>query len=288
MVSAGNKKGLLLPKKSILSNPELASLIYHDIFDYPMTKKELKKWKFEPETKIKKQIKVRKIGQYYILDNREGLVSKRKTRHLLSQRKIQLARSAARVLGRIPSIKMVAITGALAMQNAGPSSDIDFLIITARGTLWTSRLLVYAILDFAGIPRRKYGIKRQKDRLCLNMWLDEADLAWDEADRNLYTAHEIAQIAPLVNKDKTYERLMKANGWASYYWPNAVRIPKKSFRITPKKFFLLYLLEPLARGFQLWYMKKKITREVVTPTRAIFHPRDWGKIVALKLAGRLN
>ena len=26
-------------------------------------------------------------------------------------------------------------------------------------------------------------------------------------------------------------------------------------------------------------MKPKITREVVTPTRAIFHPNDWGKKV---------
>jgi len=287
MVLAGSKKVGPPPKKTILPEPELASLMYHDIFDYPMTKVELKKWKFGPKTKRQITILARKIGQYYILNGREKTITKRPFRNSASLRKIDLARNAARVLGKLPSVIMVAVTGALAMMNADVDSDIDLLIITSARTLWTTRLLVYASLDLMGIPRRRYGVKKQKDRLCLNMWLDESDLAWDNTDRNLYTAHEIAQIVPLVNKERTYERFIYKNSWIKHYWPNAVKIPKPT-RVPRTAASPLSLIEPFARNFQFWYMREKITREVVSPTKAIFHPRDWGKIVALRLLRRLG
>jgi D-beta-D-heptose 7-phosphate kinase/D-beta-D-heptose 1-phosphate adenosyltransferase len=285
MVSAGSKRGRH-PQKVVLPVSELASLIYHDIFDFPMTKKELKKWKFGPEIKIKKQIKARKIGNYYILEGREKIITDRERRGKASLKKMDLARNAAKALASLPSLKMVAITGALAMANADSDSDVDLLLVTSAGTLWTTRLLAYLKLDLLGIPRRKYGEKKEKNRLCLNMWLDESDLVWDEEDRNLYTAHELAQIVPLLNKDKVYERLIGKNVWIKNFWPNAVTLPggigKQRGKGGP-----LRILEPLARNFQYWYMRDKITREIVTPTRAIFHPRDWGKTVALRLRGRL-
>ena len=287
MVSAGSKKGRLSSKDTLFPEPELASLVYHDIFDYPMTRAELKKWKFGPKTKSLKTKKARKMGQYYFLAGREKIVAKRRRCSAASLKKIELAKDAARILERLPSVKMVALTGALAMSNADVGSDVDLLIVTAAGSLWTTRLLVYATLDLRGVPRRRYGTKKQKDRLCLNMWLDQNDLVWDEVDRNLYTAHEIAQVTPLVNRDRTYEKLIHNNSWIRRYWPNAIKIPK-STPVSKSVGSPFYLLEPFARSLQFWYMRSKITREVVTPTRAIFHPRDWGKIVALRLLARLN
>src|SRR3972149_1063637 len=272
MALVDSKKESLFSKRLFLPKPELASLVYHNIFDYPMTKVELKKWKFGPKTKNRIAIKARKIGQYCFLAGRDRLVAKRQHYSNASLRKIERAKAAARVLGSLPSVKMVGITGALAMMNAGADSDVDLLIVTSRGTLWTTRLLVYAKLDLLGIPRRRYGARKQKDRLCLNMWLDETDLVWSKADRNLYTAHEIAQIIPLVNKDNTYERFINKNSCIKYYLPNAVKIPKLTS--APKETIsLLSPLEPFARSLQFWYMRKKITREVISPTKAIFHPR---------------
>ena len=43
-------------------------------------------------------------------------------------------------------------------------------------------------------------------------------------------------------------------------------------------------LEKTAFKLQYLHMKNKITREVITPTRALFHPKDWGKIIMKKLA----
>ena len=88
------------------------------------------------------------------------------------------------------------------------NSDIDLLIITRKNMLWTTRALVYGVLKVMGYQLRKPEQKSEKDKLCLNMWLDETSLVWDRKDRNIYTGHEIAQIVPLINKKNIYEKFL--------------------------------------------------------------------------------
>ena len=53
--------------------------------------------------------------------------------------------------------------------------------------------------------------------ICLNLWLDESALEIPVDQRNLYTAHELAQMKPRVNKDGTYEKMMWANRWGKIF-----------------------------------------------------------------------
>jgi len=281
-----NEREFIL-KKIPLGKRELVSIIYHDIFDYPLTIFELIKWSAGNKVKLSKTQEVKIVGKrgYFSIKDREGLILKRFMRKRISTRKVVIAKRAAKILSFIPTIKMVAVTGALAMENANEEADIDLMIITSKDTLWTTRLFTLLLLDILRIPRRKYGDRNQKDKLCLNIWLDENNLAWRK--RNIFTAHEIAQIKPLVNKEEAYEKFISKNKWIVDYWPNAVKIQNYS-RQTNLRPSLFTIFEPLTRKFQLWYMKDKVTREVVTPTRALFHPIDWGDIVASKLKLFLN
>jgi len=281
-----NEREFIL-KKIPLGKRELISIIYHDIFDYPLTIFELFKWNAGDKVRLLKNQDVKVVGKrgYFSIKDREGLILKRFMRKRISTRKVVIAKRAAKILSFIPTIKMVAVTGALAMENANEEADIDLMIITSKDTLWTTRLFTLLLLDILRIPRRKYGDRNQKDKLCLNIWLDENNLAWRK--RNIFTAHEIAQIKPLVNKEEAYEKFISKNKWIVDYWPNAVKIQNYS-RQTNLRPSLFTIFEPLTRKFQLWYMKDKVTREVVTPTRALFHPIDWGDIVASKLKLFLN
>jgi D-beta-D-heptose 7-phosphate kinase/D-beta-D-heptose 1-phosphate adenosyltransferase len=262
-------------KKSGLAPKNLFSLYYHDIFEYPLTLMELIKW--EPG---KKAIKLKysspdyefKNGYFY-LRGKEGLVLKRTLRKRSSITKIKIARKAVNILKFIPQLKMVAITGTTAMLNAKGESDIDLLLVTEKGRLWTVRLLSLLTLKIFGIPVRRFGEEKEKDKLCMNMWLDESSLAWPKDNRNIYTAHEIAQIIPIFNKDKTYETFIGRNGWIKDYWPNSVKISKEANKIKTKKGINLF--EFLFRNLQYLYMHKKISREVVRKNKAIFHPIDW-------------
>jgi hypothetical protein len=261
-----------------------ASVLYHDIFDFPLNSAELIKWevgKAHCPSFSKDLVEFRK--GYYSVIGRKGLRLGRLLRSRTSAAKKKQALKAASALAVLPTIKMVALTGALAMNNAETSSDIDFFIITKAGKVWTSRLMALFWLMFRGFNIRRYGDKNEKDKLCLNMWLDEGSLSWPTKDRNIYTAHEIAQILPLVNKDNAYEEFLAQNSWAKEYWPNAVRITRKPKRRRTKE--PLGFFEKLTYWIQYKYMKGKITREIVTERKAVFHPRDWGSIVSRKLKG---
>jgi predicted nucleotidyltransferase len=276
----------------------IVSLLYHDIFDYPLTASELNKWKAgrisEGVREAVKKVKVEEKDGLYFLKGKEKSITKRESHEKASIKKLKIARDSSEVLSRIPTIKLVAVTGALAMNNVDKEEDVDLLIIVKKGTLWTTRLFVLLLLDVLRIPRRRYGDKDQKDKLCLNIWLDEGDLVWRA--KNLFTAHEIAQVKPLINKKQTYEKFVYKNRWIKNYWPKAVRIKyqvagskehgekRKEHPLHTTFYFLLAtIFEPLARELQYLYMKPKMTREVVTPTRALFHPVDWSKTVQSRL-----
>lgn len=281
---------------------QLVSLVYHDIFDYPLNSSELFEWKVGQKLlKIKRQIAaVESSRGYYFLEGRKELVRKRKLRENISKEKRITAKKAARLIKIIPTVKMAGITGALAMNNASEASDVDLMIIAQKGYLWTTRGLVWILLKLMRRPIRRPNKKEEKNKLCLNIWLDESDLKWRKRDRNIYTAHEIAQIVPLVNKDNSYEKFISKNRWIKDFWPNAVEVTKlSSYQVNRrKKDNFIYLvtqylvnlvakvIEKVAFRLQYAYMRKKITRETITPTRALFHPVDWSGLVLSRMSNQ--
>lgn len=269
-----------------LSSEEVLAIYYHNIFDFPLNFRDLIRWTPAIGFTGVGTLSIRSLNGYFFLDGREGNVYKRLLRKRISSKKIEIAKKAAKLISFIPFVKLVAVTGSLAMENATDESDIDLIIVTKHKTLWTTRLLTYFLLSLFQISFRRSGDKKQKDKLCLNMWLDERDLYWNKNDRNLYTAHEIAQIMPLINKNSTYEKFMNDNKWLLKYWPNSVKISerKEAKRYSSALLFsLLAFLEKLAFWLQYRHMRSKITRETVTATRAFFHPQDWGKAVLDRL-----
>ncbi len=262
----------------------MLSVKYHDIFNYPLDKTQLKKWVVGKNTPIpRSKFKVESSDGFYFIKGRKKIIQERLKNQKYSKSKLKIAEKASKVLKKIPTIKFVGITGSLAMKNASKDSDIDLMVIAQTGRLWTTRIVVYLITWLLGIQRRVPTDKFQKDKLCFNMWLDESNLIWNKEDRNLYTAHEIAQIVPLFNKDKTYETFLHQNNWILDFWPNSVKVVNSNSKTRTSR-TMLNLIEKVSYLLQYFYMKNKISREVITPTRALFHPQDWGKIVLQRLA----
>jgi len=272
-----------------LSPDNTTSIVYHNIFDYPLTVQELHIWKSSKSVTGITNITYK--NGFYFLKGREEIVKKRLRREKYSKKKLKIAKHNTCYLSLVPSVLFVGITGALAMNNASKNSDIDLFIITKKNSLWLTRLAILVILVIRGIPFRRAGRREERDKLCLNMWLDEGNLSWPKNDRNIYTSHEIAQIKPLINKNRIYEKFLFKNKWVLDFWPKAVQIRSMQYVASSRQKFILHstfymlrsVVEKLAFKLQYLYMKSKITREVVTPTCAIFHPNDWGKRVLKKL-----
>ncbi len=273
-----------------LTNGEKLSVYYHNIFDFPLSFQDLVKWRANETLILGNESAIVQKSGYFYIEGTEGIIYKRLLRERISAKKLLLAKKAAWLISIIPTVKMIAVTGSLAMQNASPDSDIDLMIVTGNKRLWLTRLITYGVLKMAGLAVRKPGSSKEKDALCLNIWLDENDLGWKKASRNLYSAHEIAQIIPLVNKNKTYEKFLSKNRWILNYWPNSVRISNVEYGTLNRKSkfhiqnSIFIPIEKICYWLQKRYMKSKITREIASPTRALFHPQDWGKIVIGRLS----
>ena len=64
------------------------------------------------------------------------------------------------------------------MDNAGEKDDIDLFVITSKGTLWITRLLLVSLLIFMGQYRGRG--KKESQKVCLNMLIDEVGLKFEK------------------------------------------------------------------------------------------------------------
>jgi hypothetical protein len=259
----------------------LRTLAYADIFDYPLTLEEINYWLIGTKAKYTSGVylsalpMVENSSGFYFLTGRGKIVTIRQHRARWSQAKLKLAAKVGDWLKIIPTIQLVAVTGALAMSNSAITDDIDLMIVTAPGTLWLTRPLV--VLFVSLIAKRRTPAKNYSNAICLNLWLDATALAVAKSQRNLYTAHEVAQVKPLWDRHHTYAHFLSANSWISNYLPN-IPIPKTKKLIT-YHLSLITILNRLAFRLQLWYMRPRLTRERVSVHAAFFHPRDTGRLI---------
>lgn len=261
------------------------TLSYAALFEYPLTLSEIHQYLIQKKSSlfaIGKEISniptIEKSGEYYFFKKKSLLVEKREMRQMISQGHLKEAFVAVGILSYIPTIEAVALSGSLAMNNSDVNSDIDLFIITKPHTLWVTRLITTLLLDIAGKRRKKGMDENMMGMVCTNYWIDRSRMKI--SNKNLYTAHEIAQMKVLINKSDCWSEFLSKNKWVGAYLPNTdipqFDMQKKEF----KSFFswcifgVLGILNFGAFIIQYAYMKRSQTQEKVTLFEAKFHPRD--------------
>lgn len=282
-----------------LAQAVLSTLIYHDIFDYPLTLEEIHQYLILERSGnpaalqrvINILIKKKKISSknnLYFIRGRAKIVEVRQSRSKYSKTKLKRAALFAKLLKLIPSIKLVAISGALAMENSPSNDDIDLVIVTTKNSLWTTRFLAnLLLLPFKRSPKNNFS----KNKACLNLFIDESQL--EISPQNLYIAHEVCQMKPLWGRDKTYSHFLNKNKWSkkflSNWQPKQIEESRGLLKINSRPLSnFLYIFEVLARNFQLLYMRKKITTERVGRNQLFFHPSGTQDLVLKKYLERLK
>ena len=305
--------------KNKLSQAILKTISYADIFDYPLNQEEIWKWLIQynnlnlPSGRQAIQQFIRKIKRikeiqykdgYYVLSGRTEIISLRQKREKISRQKLKTAEKIASILSYVPYIKLIAVTGALSMNNTDFDDDIDFLIITKKNPLWTSRFLAVLLLDILN-KRRKPKDKNVADKICLNMFIDENYLLLHKEERDLYTAHEVLQMKPLFIRNGLYAKFLNSNKWVEKYVPNAYKEitlankPKDTSEVARslpagRQGLLgwwrnqLIIFEVFFKKFQLWYMRNRRTSEVIKDGFLRFHPQDARTWVMEKYYKRLR
>lgn len=206
----------------------LQTLCYHDLFSYPLTLEEIHRFLIgrratlkEVRLALKKMIgrKVENLGKFYFLKNRREIVAFRKKRKKYARKKQRIARRLTKFLKLLPTVKMVALTGTVAVDNAEEDDDIDLLIVTNAQRLWITRIGAVLLIELLA-SRPLLEKNRLRDAICLNILLDENHLRMPSQKQNLYVAHEIAQMEILWQKDDVYQKFLEENQWVEKFLPN--------------------------------------------------------------------
>jgi hypothetical protein len=214
-------------RKSVLS-----TVAYYDVFGLPLTAFEV--WKYltphDPERPLLGPIGYlailealqsegtrRVIGArdgMYFLKGRERLVSERIAAEKVSVGKLKRMSRLARFLAAVPFVRMIAVSGSLALKRSDTGSDWDLFVVLAAGRIWSGRTLLTALLHALG--KRRHG-RQVRDRACLNYFV--TDGALPVRTRDLFAAHEYRRLYPLFGR-VIFERFERKNGWIMGYQVN--------------------------------------------------------------------
>ena len=265
----------------------IKTLSYFDIFDYPLTLAEIRKYsektiELSDEELLEEVLSISIIQEsqsfFYFL-GRSEIVAKRLERSDTSIQKFGKARVVAKILSKIPMVEYIGVSGSLSMNNSLISDDIDLFFIAKKNTLWITRFFVNSILILIRQKRSK-SKKNSQDKICPNMFIVSNALALPKKRMNLYSAHEIVQLRTLFDRKDSYNKFLIANNWVGNFLPNiTLPISKKQKVQKNKMYALIRPLEAIFFFSQKLYMKKSASSETILSNLAMFHPINKEKII---------
>ena len=244
----------------------LRTLLYADVFDYPLTPAEIHHYLIaERATPDAVQAtlassawlaaRVTRVNGYFAVADRAEVGSLREERQRYSAALWSLARRWAARIGCLPFVRVVAVTGALAMDNSSAGDDIDFLIVAAPGRVWLARAMTIALVRVA----RLCGVG-----LCPNYVLSQSALAQDRHD--LFVAHDLAQMVPLVGH-AVYAEMRAANEWVVELLPHARHPLHSEPELAPRNWLRALqrlgerlLSGPLGDAVEAWERRRKLRK----------------------------
>jgi hypothetical protein len=247
-----------------LASAILRTIAYADVFDYPLTASEIARYLEGvpcPPDRVRHTLdgdpllakRLGRSGEYFFLSDRQQIVDTRRARAAAAARVWPRAIRYGRTIARLPFVRMVAVSGALAVDNAHDHADIDYFIVTETGRLWVARAQTIALVRLVAL---------KGDVICPNYFVANSTLTFSE--RNLFTAHEVAQMVPLSGRE-VYSLLRELNQWTTAFLPNAAGPPRAWWGAEVRPAWFQTLGEragrtALAGRLECWEMSRKIRK----------------------------
>lgn len=201
-------------KRSIIN-----TISFFDIFSYPLTAEEIKKYLYKYKNPIHiKEIKgtieemeeIEKIHGYYVLKDRANLADTRKARKFLAEKLWGRTRQYCQYLTNVPFVEMIAACNSLAYDNPNEESDIDLFIVIKKDRMWFARTAITAILHFFGVRRHKNKIA---GRFCLSFFTTPEKMDMSELElkpEDPYLAYWTKLLMPVYG-EKAYADFVEKN-----------------------------------------------------------------------------
>lgn len=254
----------------VLQRAILATVLYRDLFEYPVTIEEIHRYLHGVRCELS-DVRAALLadefldryletdGHYFAVGGREALFEIRRRRESYANELWPIALLHARRLAGLPFVRMVAVTGSLAVDNPSGDADTDFMLVTESGRLWTARAMAKVL--------QHVNVRFSGGELCVNHLVSLSALELE--DPSLYVAQEIAQMVPVYGAD-VYDRLRSANSWSDEFLPNACGPPPVSWRCAASSESFKRLAEPVLNSplgsvLESWESRRKIRKYNESP-----------------------
>lgn len=197
---------------------------------------------------------------FYFLRGRKDLIEKRLKKNKIADSKMRRLRKFVSILRLVPFIRMVGVTGTLAMKNSGTESDWDLLIVLKSGRIWIGRTFVTGLIHFLGKRRHDNKIK---NRICLNYFLTDESL--EIRSKDLFSANEYSFMLPAFDSGRVFKKFQLANRWITNFKPNYSLEEINNIAVVHdswfSKFFrkvgeIIFDLDWLENKFRIWEQDK--------------------------------
>jgi hypothetical protein len=270
--------------ENILKKSVLKTLVYFDLFYYPLTAYET--WQYLPEKtdfltckktldSLVKENKISEKESFYFLKNKENLINYRNKRYHFANRKIKIARRTIKLFSYIPWLKFVALSNLIGRHNMRDGSDIDLFIITSKNRLWLSRFFCAGLMK---LLNKRPNKKTKRDKICLSFYIDEANLNIEDLSLknkdDYYFYYWLVGLYPLYDKNAYHYFLINNNQWLKKYLPNIdlflinqVYAPKVKDKKSGNKIF--NFLEKIMANLQIKIMPKNLKEKANIDSKVV-------------------
>lgn len=209
-------------RKIPLSHELLRTLLYFEIFHFPLTEKELRRFcglsvtynEIEYELRLLEKLGYIKCKEEFYCtagENIDAIVERRIRGHKKAEKMLIKAGKYSKLISYFPFVRGIYLSGSLSKGYADEQSDVDYFIITEPGRLWLCRTLLILFKRVFLLNSHKY--------FCVNYFVDTQNLEIE--DKNIFTATELTTLIPTCNT-YLYRKLMQANPWVKDFFPNTM------------------------------------------------------------------
>ena len=251
---------------SFLHNPILATLVYYDIFDFPLTMFEVHKYLINPErfcssrsdlgTSLRSDLGVTDIslGQvveeletlivsgsigskngFYFLSGRDDLYELRIEREKIAAQKWKKFLRIAKWFQVVPYLRAILASGSLAINNTDKESDFDVLSVAKSDRLYTCRIFLCLVASIFRARRTRSDIIAP-DKFCFNHYITNKNM--NIRYESLYNAQTYVNLKPVLVDGKVFSRFYIENIWLKKYIYNFMPADKFILRSVAPNYVL--------------------------------------------------
>lgn len=196
----------------------LRSVLYASLFEYPLTLGELHASLLESalsELEIQRvyagSARLRDAIEWrdgwFLPRGRAEWIEHRRRREARSRAFLERQRRLLKTVSALPFVRLVALSGSLAVLNADERADLDLFVVTKGAHAWSVTLAVVMLSKLLG--RRRV--------VCLNFVVSDTELAVEQ--RDLFSANQIIHLRPVAGLD-AYREFLDANPFVKRWYPN--------------------------------------------------------------------